>query len=542
MTESVSAAAPLRRPIFAVLWAATVLGNIGTFMRDVASGWLATELTGSPTNVALLQVAGTLPIFLLAIPAGVLSDIIDRRRLLVGVQLFLACVSAALALLAATGRLSIEALIGLTFLGGIGAALIGPAWQSIVPELVPKPELRAAVALNALGFNIARAIGPAIGGALLLAIGAAATYGVDAGSYLLVIAALLWWRRPTAPDDALRERFAGAFRAGLRFAFASAELRRVLLRAALFFVGAGAIWALLPLVSRILLGGDAAFFGLSLGAVGVGAVAGATLLPRIRARFGAEGVMLIAALAVAAVLVGVAAAPPRPLALALLFVMGAAWIAALTTLSGTVQAILPNWVRGRGLSIYIMAFNGALAAGSLLWGLAAEAAGLSGALVLAALTLVVSSLVARRLPLPEGEADLMPSGHWAEPTLAAPVGGDRGPVLVTVTYRVRSEDRAAFLSALAAFAPERRRDGAYAWGVGEDAADPTRIVEWFMVESWAEHLRQHRRVTGADAERQRDALRLHEGPDPPIVSHIVSFSDDGEAPLAVTEARNDRDA
>lgn len=518
-----SAFAPLRVPVFAVLWVATILGNVGSFMRDVASSWLVTDLTGSPSAVAMIQVAGTLPIFLLAIPAGVLSDIVDRRRLLIGVQMMLALISLSLTLLALADALTVEILVGLTFAGGIGAALMGPTWQSIVPELVDKPDLRNAVALNSLGFNIARSIGPALGGFLLVGFGAAATYGADVLSYVFVIAALLWWRRRPQPDDGLREHFGGAFRAGLRYARASAELHRVLLRAVLFFGCASAVWALLPLVARRLLEGGAGYYGLLLGAVGAGAIAGAVILPRIRARVDADGIMLGAALLTAAVTASLAAVPPQAVAVALVLVLGAAWIAALTTLNGTMQAILPNWVRGRGLAIYLTVFNGASAAGSLLWGLVAEAIGIRAALLTAALVLTLGALAVLRLRLPAGDADLTPSNHWPEPALADPVEHDRGPVTITVEYRVARSDRAAFLRALTDLARERRRDGAFAWGVSEDAADPERIVEWFMVASWAEHLRQHRRVSRADADIQAELARFHRGPERPLVQHLLAL-------------------
>ena len=264
MSESPAAApppagsfAPLRHTVFAVLWGATVLGNTGTFMRDVASGWLVTDLSASPAAVAAIQAAGTLPIFLLAIPAGVLSDILDRRRFLIAIQLMLAAVSLTLCILSLTGVMSVTALISLTFIGGIGAALMGPTWQSIVPELVPKAELKNAVALNSLGINIARAIGPAVGGVLIASFGASVTYGVDVASYGLVIAALLWWKRPKDADDGLAESFGGALRAGYRHARHSRELHVVLWRAFFFFAFASAIWALLPLIARQLLAADA---------------------------------------------------------------------------------------------------------------------------------------------------------------------------------------------------------------------------------------------------------------------------------------------
>ncbi|WP_207461322.1 MFS transporter [Azospirillum sp. SYSU D00513] len=515
--------APLRHPLFAAIWMATVLGNMGTFMRDVASSWLVTEISASPAAVALIQAAGTLPIFLLAIPAGVLSDILDRRRFLIGIQVALALVSATLALLAWSGSVSVGSLVALTLLGGTGAALAMPTWQAITPELVPRAELKGAVALNSLGFNISRAIGPALGGLVLATFGVTATYGLDVLSYLIVIAVLFWWKRDAGAGDGLREEFGGALRAGLRYARASGEMHRVLWRAVLFFAFASAVWALLPIVARQELGGGPGFYGLMLGSVGAGAIAGALLLPRLRARLGQDRLVLAASLVTAAAtaLLAVIGIPAVGLVAAL--VLGMAWIAILTTLNATVQGILPNWVRGRGLAIYLTAFNGAMAAGSVGWGLLAQAAGVDVALLLSGAGLAVTSLLAFRARLPSGESDLTPSMHWPEPLISEPVANDRGPVMITVTYRIRPEDRAAFLAALSALSGARRRDGAYGWGVSEDAADPERLVEWFFVESWAEHLRQHRRASKADADVQTEARRLHQGAEPPLVQHFLAL-------------------
>ncbi|CAN7626844.1 MFS transporter [Rhizobium sp. LjRoot98] len=521
--------APLRQSVFAVLWAATVLGNTGSFMRDVASSWLMTDLSAAPAAVAMVQAAGTLPIFLLAIPAGVLSDILDRRKFLIAIQLLLASVSISLMLLSYMGMLSVSALIGLTFLGGIGAALMGPTWQAIVPELVPREDVKSAVALNSLGINIARSIGPAAGGLLLAAFGAAVTYGADVASYILVIAALLWWPRAKNADDALSENFLGAFRAGLRYTRASRPLHVVLLRAAIFFAFASAVWALLPLVARQLLGGDASFYGLLLGSVGAGAIGGALVMPRLRQRFDADGLLLGSAVVTALVMAALSLAPPQWLAVVVLLFLGAAWITALTTLNGAAQAVLPNWVRGRGLAVYLTVFNGAMTAGSLGWGAIGEAAGVPGTLLIGAAGLLVAGFIMHRIKLPSGEADLVSSNHWPEPLVAEPVANDRGPVLILIDYRVEKQNRAKFLHALDDMSSERRRDGAYGWGVTEDSADPEKITEWFMVESWAEHLRQHKRVSKADADLQSKVLVLHSGPDKPTVRHLLSINKPGTA-------------
>ncbi|CDM61962.1 MULTISPECIES: MFS transporter [Rhizobium] len=521
--------APLRQPVFAVLWTATVLGNTGSFMRDVASSWLMTDLSAAPATVAMVQAAGTLPIFLLAIPAGVLSDILDRRKFLIAVQLLLATVSISLMVLSYMGMLSVSALIGLTFLGGIGAALMGPTWQAIVPELVAREDVKSAVALNSLGINIARSIGPAAGGLLLAAFGAALTYGADVASYIVVIAALVWWPRAKDADDALSENFFGGFRAGLRYTRASKPLHVVLLRAAIFFAFASAVWALLPLVARQLLGGDAGFYGLLLGSVGAGAIGGALVMPRLRQRFDSDGLLLGSALVTALVMAALSLAPPQWLAVVVLLFLGAAWITALTTLNGAAQAVLPNWVRGRGLAVYLTVFNGAMTAGSLGWGAVGEAAGVPGTLLVGAAGLLVAGFIMHRIKLPSGEADLVSSNHWPEPLVAQPVANDRGPVLILIDYRVEKHNRAKFLHALDDMSSERRRDGAYGWGVTEDSADPEKITEWFMVESWAEHLRQHKRVSNADADLQSKVLAFHSGPDKPVVRHLLSINKPGMA-------------
>ena len=525
-----SSFAPLRQRVFAVLWAATIIGNVGSFMRDVASAWLVTDLSGAPAAVALVQAAATLPIFLLAIPAGVLSDILDRRKFLIAIQVLLGLVSLSLMTLAQTGLLTVSSLVGLTFLGGVGAALMAPTWQAIVPELVAKPDLKSAVALNSLGINISRAIGPALGGLILAALGAGFTYGADVLSYVVVIGALIWWKRAPNADDALSERFTGAFIAGLRYAKASRELHVVLLRAAIFFACASAVWALLPLVARNLLGGGAGFYGVLLGAVGAGAIIGAFQLPRLRVRLDADGLLLLSGIVTAAVMAALAFGPPQWLAVVILLLLGAAWIVALTTLNGVAQAILPNWVRGRALAVYLTVFNGAMTAGSLGWGAVAEAAGISGTLLIGAAALVVAAFIMHRVKLPTGEADLAPSNHWPEPLVASAVEHDRGPVLILIEYRVQAADRDAFVKAIHELSVERRRDGAYGWGVTEDTADPEKLVEWFIVSSWAEHLRQHRRVSKADADLQNEVRRFHTGENGPVVRHFLYLHQPAHTP------------
>jgi MFS family permease len=290
-----------------------------------------------------------------------------------------------------------------------------------------------------------------------------------------------------------------------------------------FFTCASAVWALLPIVALQEIGGGPGFYGLMLGSIGAGAIVGALLLPWMRSRLGQDRLVLAASLVTAAATVLLAMTDWEVLGLAAAFVLGTAWIAMLTTLNATAQAILPNWVRGRGLAIYLTVFNGAMAAGSLAWGLMAQATSTDVALLVAGAGLAVVAGLAYGAVLPSGEDDLAPSLHWPEPALAEPAAYDRGPVMITVTYRILQPDRPAFLAVLGRLSEERRRDGAYAWGVSEDAIDPERVVEWFFVESWAEHLRQHRRVSIADASIQSEVRRFHQGPVGPTVQHLLAL-------------------
>ena len=518
------ALAPLRHRVFAVLWTATVLGNIGTWLSSVGSGWQMTSLSPSPQMVALVQAATTLPGFVLALPAGALADLLDRRWLLIGMQALLGVTALVMAALTAADLMTSWLLLALVLVGGIGFALAMPAWQSSVPEMVPRPDLRAAVALNSLGVNISRAIGPALGGLMVATLGIAAAYLANALSYVLVIGALFWWRRTAPAAEGPRETLPGAMRAGLRYALHAPPLGRALLRAALFFAFGSAHWALLPLLARQTLGGGAGLYGFMLAGIGAGAVAGALALPWLRQRLGGpEGLMLLGALGSAAAQAGLALIASGGAAIAFCILAGIAWIAVLTTLNATAQAVLPNWVRGRGLALYLTVFSGGMTFGSMGWGQVAAWLGIPGALLVAAGGGVAAALLGRALPLPSGEEVLDPSHHWPDPQATVPVEPERGPVAVQVEYRVRPERQAAFRAEIAPLGGIRRRDGAVAWGVFADAEDPSRVVEWFVLASWAEHLRQHGRVTVADRAMQEAVNALHEGPAPPRVTHLIGL-------------------
>ena len=515
---------PLRERTFALIWAATVVSNIGTWMHDVAAGWLMTSLAPSPLLVALVQTATSLPMVLLALPAGALADIVDRRKLLIGVQAAMLVATASLGLITLAGGTTPALLLVFTFAIGIGTALSAPAWQASVPELVPPHKLQPAIALNSLGVNISRAVGPALGGFVIAAAGIAAPFLLNALSFVGIIAALALWKRRRAPTELPVERFTGAIRAGFRYARSSRPLQAALLRAAAFFAFASAYWALLPLHAREGLGLPAHGYGLLLGAVGVGAVLGALALPRLRKRAGLDPLVLAGGLATAAAMGLLATAAEPVIAGIALFAAGAAWITVLSSLNVAAQGALPDWVRARGLAVYLTVFFAGMTGGSLLWGQVASLVGIPVTLGLAAGLLALASLLAwRAAPLDAAAGlDLKPSQHWAAPALAAPVPDDRGPVLVTVEYRIDPARAAEFLSAMRAVETERRRDGAFAYGLYEDAADPGRWLEWFLVESWAEHRRQHARVTRADADGQERAKAFHIGASPPAVRHHLA--------------------
>lgn len=526
-TEQASPWAPFRSRVFAVVWTASLVGNIGTWMRDVGAGWLMTSLSASSTAVAMVQVATMLPIFLLSLPAGALADSVDRRRLLLGVNLLLAAVACGMGLAVQLDAMTPGLLVGALLVAGVGTALSMPVLQSLTPLLVERAQLRSAVALNSMGLNVSRAIGPAIGGAIVASLGVAFNFYADAFSYLAVIAAFWWWKGASvrASTDT-PEQLGSAMRAGLRFALHAPALQRTLLRAGSFFLFASAYWALLPIIARRELGGGPGYYGILLTCVGVGAVAAAVGLPTLRKHLSAEGTMRLGLAASMGVLVALAAVRNQAAVAGVMVIAGAAWISVLTTANVTAQTQLPNWVRGRGLAVYLTVFYGAMALGSMLWGWLADRSSVPVALWCAAALGGGALLLAWWKPLPEGEPDLTPSMHWPEPALspamAASLGEDRGPVLISIDYQVAPDSSRAFLAALRQFSLERLRDGAYQWGVYEDVATPGHYIESFLVPSWQEHERQHHRVSRTDADLQAQVQRFHVGTQPPRVRHFIA--------------------
>ncbi|KUO09322.1 MFS transporter [Streptomyces sp. DSM 15324] len=515
-----SAWAPLAARVFRALWTAQLVSNIGSWMQTVGAQWLL--IGHDAALVTLIQTASSLPVVLLALPSGVLADRYDRRKVLLAAQFAMLGVSTVLTVLAFADALTPRLLLGLTFLLGCGTAVMGPAWQAIQPELVERRHLGQAAALGAVNMNLARALGPALGGAVVAAAGAGWVFAFNAASYLGIAAVLLLWRPPaTRAPTAQGEKLLTALHAGRRYVWYAPGVRRVLLRTVLFIPGGAALWSLLPLVAGRSLHLGSAGYGLLLAAVGIGAVCGAFVLPAVRSALGANGVLAAGALVFAAVLAVLATARMPWLAVLVLLPAGLAWIGVLSTLNAALQTQLPGWVRARGLAVYLLVFQGGQALTAPVWGVMADGLGLTVALLAGSGLLLAGAVSVRRWPLhdPDG-IDPAPSDHWPVPPLVFEPGPADGPVLVQVAYRVSPGNRAAFADCMDRVARSRRRTGALTWGLYQDGRDPERFVESYLVASWSEHLAQHHgRLTAADRRDEERARRLLVAGTAPEVTH-----------------------
>jgi MFS family permease len=512
---------PLRRPLFRKLWIAGVASNTGTWVQNVGAAWLMTEASASTLMIGLVQAATTLPVFLLAVPAGAIADIVDRRRLLMAAQSWMLIVASSLAVLTFLGFATPWVLLTTTFLMGLGVAFSGPAWQSIVPEVVPRSELPHAVALNSASINLGRAVGPAIGGALVASAGAGAAFVVNAASFVGLLLVLATWNRPVETSILPTERLGGAVRAGLRYVRHSPSFRAVLVRGFVFVVGGSGLWALLPAMTKQVSTRGPVSYGILLGCLGVGAVAGLGVLSLIGRRLSAGTLVAFGTLTFAAATIVTAWIPSFPLWCIVLVPAGAAWLLVLSRLNASAQATAARWVRARALSVHLLTFFGGMAGGSILWGFVADHVGMSWSLTAAAAWMFIGAVVGIWFPLSEESEGHEPSGHWAEPVAAPSVISQNGPVTITVEYRIDPDRKQEFLAALAPLRTARLRGGAIRWELLQDAADETRFVESFVAESWLEHLRHHRRVSHADKLLQDRLHAFHIGDKPPTVSHLI---------------------
>ncbi|AMJ63871.1 ABC transporter permease [Bosea sp. PAMC 26642] len=513
---------PLRQPIFRAVWLASLSSNFGGLIQAVGASWMMTSISTSPDMVALVQASTTLPVMLFSLAAGAVSDNFDRRKIMLVAQAFMLCVSVALAAFAWFGLITPWLLLGFTFLIGCGTALNNPAWQSSVGDMVPRRDLPAAVTLNSVAFNIARSVGPAIGGAIVAAAGAVAAFVINAFSYISLMVVLFRWRPPKVERLLPRETLWIAMGAGLRYVAMSPNIRSVILRSFAFGFGGIVALALLPLVARDLVVGGPLTFGILLGAFGAGAVCGAFASARLRRLLSTEALVRLTFTAFAVAVAIIAISRTLWFTMPALGVAGACWVMTLSTFNATVQLSAPRWVVGRALALYQMGAFGGMAIGSWVWGKATVHFGPEQALLLAGLALLAGAAIGLRYALPPLEAlNLDPLSRWREPTVAVDIEPRSGPVIVTIEYRIAEADVVAFLNAMAERRRIRRRDGARHWALLRDLTDAELWVERYDSPTWVEYVRQNQRVTQADAEIGDRVRALHKGPHPPVVHRMV---------------------
>ena len=523
------ASAPLRLPLFRDRWIASTVSGVGTWMQDTAGTWLMTALTASPLLIALMQTAASLPVLILGLLAGATADIYDRRRLLIFWQCWMLGAVAILAILTFAGVVSPVMLLLLTFLLNVGSAMNNPAWQAIVPELVPKEQLANAVTLNAASNNLARAVGPALGGLLVAAFfradtGAGWVFTLNSLSFAGVIWILWrWQRQPLFKSTLPSERLAGSVRSGLRFVRFSPNLRGSLTRAFGFTFFVSAVWSLLALVAKRDLHQGAMGYGILNGSLGVGAVIAATLLARLRQRVDANTLLAATSVYYVAALVGLALVHYPPAVIVILLGAGFAWTSSMSTLNVSVQLAAPSWVAARALGLYLMVFQGGMALGSVVWGVVAERTSVSTALLSAAVCMTASLPFLLRIPILKGVLpDLTPyTFKRPVPTFPATPDPEDGPVRISIDYRVNPGNLPAFTAAIYQLKGVRLRDGAIRWAIYRDANDAEHMNETFIMESWLEYLRSRERTTAADQVCRERVWALHTGPEPPRVSHQV---------------------
>src|SRR5580700_1981760 len=509
---------PLRIPLFRNLLIADLVSDIGAFMQTVGAAWLMTSLTNRPTYIALIQTASALPFFLLALPAGSIGDIVDRRKLILGTETWMLAVSVILVIATYLRLINPWFLLLLTFALSIGDAIESPAWRAIFPELVPRSELTPALALNGIEFNLARAVGPALGGVIIALAGVGTVFLLNVLSFLGVIVVIARWKRPVSKATLPAETFKGATAAAFRYVRYSPGIHRLLIRSACVILFASAFWALLPAVARIV-SHSSLGYGLLLGFFGAGAVLGAVLLQRFRKTYSVEAMVAVATAVFACVLAGAALLHNLWILSFFSFFGGAAWTIFMSVFNTLIQRLAPDWVRARVLAVYLFVFQGSMTVGSVLWGASAERAGLEKALLASGIGIAACLFLRLPFPLPKTSASLDVWDHWPKPTMFAEPEPDEGPVLVTVEYKIDPGKAQEFLEAINKYQRIRRRDGATRWGVYYDSEHSGRYLEIFLVDSWAEHERQHGRFTLADRTAEDQVLRY--ALDPASTRHFI---------------------
>ncbi|WP_027056813.1 MFS transporter [Mesorhizobium erdmanii] len=521
-SEGVSALAPFRHGIFRAVWSASLVSNFGGLIQGVGAAWMMTTIATSSYQVALVQASTTLPIMLFALVAGAIADSFDRRKVMLVAQTFMLVVSVLLTVFTYYHLLTPWTLLAFTFLIDSGTALNSPSWQASVGDMVPRNKVPAAVALNSMGFNLTRSVGPAIGGIIVAAAGAAAAFAANAVSYIGLIIVMARWK-PDIPVSTLpRESLGAAMGAGLRYVAMSPNIGKVLVRGAAFGFSAGAVLALLPLVARDVVKGDALTYGIMLGSFGIGAVGGALISVRLRQLLSSE-TMVRCAFAGFAFCAFNAAISHHAWQTSLgLLVGGACWVIALSHFNVTVQMATPRWVVGRVLSVYQTATFGGIALGSWIWGVVADAHGAETALIAAAIAMLAGGAIGLVLPLPQQQVlNLDPLNRFKEPHLALDLKPRSGPIAIMIEYIIRHEDEAEFLLTMAERGRIRRRDGARNWTLARDLENPTIWIEHYHTPTWLEYVRHNGRITHADAMVGERLRALHSGDEPPRVRRVI---------------------
>jgi MFS family permease len=519
--------------MFRAIWIASLVSNVGTWMQNVAGVWLVTTLTTSSLVVALMQTATSLPAFMLSVPAGAVADLVDRRKMLLATQGFMAVVATLLGVLTLSGGISAPGVLTFTFLLGLGTAFNGPVWQTITPELIPRPVLPFALTLNGVSMNVARAVGPAVGGLIIAYFSPGYVFLLNGLSFLGTWLVVYGWKRRAEVSNLPAEDFIGALRAGIRYVQYSPAIYAILVRAFAFTFGASAMWALLSVVIARRLQLDSGTYGVMLSWLGAGAVTGAFTMGKIRQRLTLNGRVLLAIGLFAGTNLALAFVPSAYGLYPVMFLAGTAWLMVMTSFNTTVQLNLPRWVQARVLSIYMLVFQGGMTLGSIVWGSLADRTSLGLALTVAAGWLLASVLLAIPFPIRSAEGlNLAPAGHWPEPDVRTDIDPDDGPVVVMIAYQVAAADLPAFRQAVGALVRLRLRDGALRAGIFTDVANPAKITEFFTVATWGEHLRQHHRFTKEDQLVEARVLQFHAGPAPPGVTHFIGFPMSSNVPLA----------
>lgn len=520
LVESRSLWSPLRVRPFRNLLIADALSDVGTFMQSVGAAWLMVSFGAGPTYVALTQTASSLPFFLFALPAGAIGDVVDRRKLILFTEIWMAVMAGMLAGFTIAGAMTPWLLLAFTFAISAGDAFEAPTWRAILPEVVPRADLSAASALNGIEFNFARAVGPALAGVLIAATGVGAAFAVNAVSFAGVIWFVALWKRQSSPHAGPVESIAGAMVAALRYVRHSSGIREITTRSGIVMFFASALLALLPTVAQR--AHNSSFgYGFLLGCFGVGAIVGALLMQPARTRWSAD-VVVSSAIAVVGVSIALTGMLRTLGTLGpLMVVAGAGWIMFISLLSALVQTMAPDWVRARVLAVFFLVFQGGLAAGSAVWGFVGERFGVPAVLLVAGVSCAATAAFSLLWRLPTAPGDISPWDHWRLPMIVRDleISLEDGPVLVTIEYLVDPHSIKAFVHAMREYEDVRRRDGASRWGLYRDTEVPGKYVETFVVTSWAEHLRQHARVTQADRKLEERVASLVLGE--PTVKHLI---------------------